>query len=168
MPPPSHLYLIGVGANQRSARFGAPRSTLRAALQELPDHGIHPIRCSPLLSNPALGPSRRSYLNGVWLVESCCDPDDLLTHLKSIERAFGRRTRGKRWSARPIDLDVIMWSGGWHVGPAITVPHPEMRNRAFVLRPASGVAGKWRDPVTGLTIAQLWARLRKPRRATEY
>src|SRR3546814_8423877 len=67
---------------------------------------------------------------------------------------FGRRMRGQKWRERVLDLDIVLWSGGcWHDGGLI-VPHRLFRDRQFVLEPAAGIAGGWRDPVTGLTLRQ--------------
>lgn len=84
----------------------------------------------------------------------------MLARLKGIERAFGRR-RGQRWSARVIDLDIVLWSGGPWSSPGLTIPHMAFRERDFVLAPLLGVAPDWRDPLSGLTVRQLHARLRR-------
>ena len=76
-----------------------------------------------------------------------------------IEREFGRRPGGQRWAARVLDLDVVLWSGGCFAAPDLIIPHLQFRDRAFVLGPAAAIAPRWRDPVTGLTIRQLRARL---------
>src|SRR3546814_18590231 len=81
-------------------------------------------------------------------------PRELLALLKTIEVRFGRRMRGQKWRERVLDLDIVLWSGGcWHDGGLI-VPHRLFRDRQFVLEPAAGIAGGWRDPVTGLTLRQ--------------
>ncbi len=87
----------------------------------------------------------------------------LLALLKRIERAFGRRPGGRRWRARVLDLDLVLWSGGPYAAPGLTIPHPLFRERAFVLAPALAVAPAWRDPLTGATVRQLHARLTAPR-----
>ena len=86
----------------------------------------------------------------------------MLARLKAIERAFGRRP-GRRWGARVLDLDIILWSGGCWRSKGLVVPHPRYRDRTFVLRPLHDVAPRWRDPLTGLTPRQLEARLTRPR-----
>ena len=86
-------------------------------------------------------------------------PQALLARLKAIERAFGRRS-GRRWGARVIDLDIILWSGGVHVGAVLTIPHPAFRSRRFVLDPLETLVPRSRDPMSGLTIRQLAARVR--------
>jgi 2-amino-4-hydroxy-6-hydroxymethyldihydropteridine diphosphokinase len=62
-----------------------------------------------------------------------------------------------------LDLDIILWSEGSWAGPELIVPHPEFRRRFFVLEPLAEIAPRWRDPLTGLTIRQLLARLRRGR-----
>ncbi len=78
----------------------------------------------------------------------------MLTTLKRVEREFGRR-RGRPWSARVLDLDIILWEGGPWSEPGLIIPHVAFRQRDFVLLPARDVAGDWLDPVTGLSVRQL-------------
>lgn len=114
------------------------------------------LAVSPVIETPPLGPSRRRFANAAMLIESTETPPQLLARLKGLERAFGRR-RGRRWDARVIDLDIILWSGGAWSSPGLIVPHPQFRTRAFVLRPLRAIVPRWRDPLTGRTIRQLVA-----------
>jgi 2-amino-4-hydroxy-6-hydroxymethyldihydropteridine diphosphokinase len=116
------------------------------------------VAISPVIETAPLGPSRRRFANGAILVASTESPAELLVRLKRIERDFGRR-RGRRWDARVIDLDLILWSGGAWSSPGLTVPHPLFRQRSFVLRPLLAIVPDWRDPLTARTIRQLAARL---------
>ena len=145
-------YAIALGSNRRS-RHGSPARTLRAALARLDDvQAISTIRATP-----ALGPAGRGFANAVAILASKLPPDDLLDALKAIERDFGRRG-GRRWGPRVLDLDIILWSEGlW--GGAPVIPHPGFRARLFVLAPLAEIAPDWRDPLTGLTVHQLAARL---------
>ena len=111
------------------------------------------------MTSRPIGPSIRSYANGAAIIETPLDPMDLLDHLKSIERDFGRRSGGQRWRARVLDLDILLWSGGAFADEALCIPHREMRRRAFVLGPLAGIAPDWRDPLTGLSVRHLKARL---------
>lgn len=156
-------YLVALGSN-RAGRHGSPRDEVAAAL------GLLDGLSSPIIASAPLGPSTRTFANAAAVIESEEAPADLLARLKSIERAFGRRP-GRRWSARVIDLDIILWSGGRVASRRLSVPHRAFRERAFVLAPASTIAPDWRDPVTGRTIRQLHARLtaRSPKpRAREH
>jgi 2-amino-4-hydroxy-6-hydroxymethyldihydropteridine diphosphokinase len=142
----------------RHARFGSPRAVIAAALETLGGAGMTVEAASAVAGSTPLGPSRRRYANATAVVRTDLAPLAMLTALKQIERTFGRR-RGRRWGARVLDLDIVLWTGGAFVGPGLVVPHPEFRRRGFVLGPAAAVAPEWRDPLTGLTVAQLKARL---------
>jgi len=120
------------------------------------------IDAAPILLTDPVGPSLRRYANCAAIVETALGPEELLALLKRTERAFGRRPGGRRWTSRVLDLDVILWSGGPFAVPGLTVPHPLFRTRDFVLAPAAHVAAGWRDPLTGLTVRQLHARLTRP------
>ena len=152
-------YLIALGSNRRHHRFGAPAKVLAAALERLADEGLAVEVRSPFIQSAPIGPSLRRYANGAALVETRLDPPALLALLKRVERAFGRRSGGQRWGSRVLDLDIVLWSGGRWISPELTVPHREFRKRRFVLDPAAAIAPLWRDPVSGLTVRQLRARL---------
>jgi len=136
---------------------------LAAALERLGNQGVKVAANAPVLLTDPIGPSLRRYANSAAVVETRFDPPALLALLKQIEREFGRRTGGQRWTSRVLDLDVILWSGGAFAAPGLTIPHPLFRERDFVLSPALGIAADWRDPVTHLTIRQLHARLARRR-----
>lgn len=157
-------YLIALGSNKRHHRHGAPAGVLAAALDALAAQGIAVLAVAPVLQSAPLGPSKRRYANGAALIESDLDPEELLTLLKSTERQFGRRSGGQRWASRVLDLDIVLWSGGAWSSPDLTVPHKSFRQRDFVLRPARALAPLWRDPITGLSLNHLHARLTQPRR----
>ena len=159
-------YLIALGSNQRHRRHGLPAAVLRAAMGELDRKGLSVRAMSPLIATAPLGPSRRRFANAAAVVRSKLTPDTLLLRLKAIERSFGRRPRGRVWGARVLDLDIVLWSGGAWSSRDCTVPHVAFRTRAFVLNPAARVASRWRDPLTGLTIAHLLARLTRLRPLT--
>jgi len=146
-------YVLALGSNRRG-RHGAPGDEVRAAIEALGGA----VTTSAILETPPLGPAKRRFANAALLIESDEDPAQLLARLKAIEAEFGRR-RGQRWSDRVIDLDIILWSGGIWSEPDLTIPHPAFRDRAFVLMPLLEIAGGWRDPLTGLTVRQLAARL---------
>ena len=160
---PHQRYLIALGSNQRHHRHGPPPQVLGAALAALAAAGLTVESAAPVLASAPLGPSLRRYANGAALVTTRLLPDELLDLLKTIEHHFGRRARGQRWSARVLDLDLVLWSGGAWSSPGLTVPHAAFRERTFVLTPALAIAADWRDPVTNLSLRQLKARLTRPR-----
>lgn len=153
MPSDVPHYAIALGAN-RVGRHGGPTATLAAALAEI--GGV--IIASPVAVTAPIGPSIRRFANQVAIIASDETPPEFLARLKAIEAAFGRR-RGQRWGARVIDLDIILWSEGAWASPGLTVPHAAFRDRMFVLGPLAAIAPDWRDPVTGLRIRHLRARL---------
>ena len=155
-------YLIALGSNKRHVQYGAPERVLAAALLALDRGKIKLKRAAPVLRSAPLGPSRRRYANSAALIKSQLEPEPLLAALKVIERQFGRRRGGQRWAARVLDLDIVLWSGGAWASPSLTVPHPLFRRRRFVLGPATALAPDWRDPITRLTLRQLYARLLRP------
>ena len=159
---PLPLYAIGLGSNRRHAKYGDPRQVLLAALAALESDDIEPVDVSPIIASDPIGPSRRRYANAVALVASPLAPPEMLDRLQAIEAAFGRRM-GQRWGARTLDLDVLLWSGGAWSDADLTIPHPAIGQRAFVLGPLRAIAPDWRHPLTAQTIRQLAARLIRPK-----
>lgn len=160
MPLP--LYAIGLGSNRRDARHGDPRRILLAALEAIEADDIEPVSVSPIIASAPLGPSRRTFANAVALVASPLLPPQMFQRLQAIEAAFGRRT-GQRWGARTLDLDIILWSGGMWSDADLIIPHPAFRQRGFVIDPLAVLVPAWCDPLTGATVRQLAARLRRPK-----
>jgi len=152
-------YAIALGAN-RPTRHGRPAAAIAWALRRLGTV----VAVSRVIETPPLGPSIRRYANAVALVDSERTPPALLLHLKAIERSLGRRP-GRRWGARPIDLDIVLWSRGRWRARTLAIPHPHWRVRRFVLAPLAQVAPRWRDPDSGRTVRQLLAEVdrRRPR-----
>ncbi len=152
-------YIIALGSNRRHGRYGAPAQVIDAALSAV---NLPLIAVSNTVQSRPIGPSSRTYANAVAVIETDLSPPALLDHLKSVERAFGRRS-GQMWAARVIDLDIILWSDGVWASNKLCIPHAEFRKRAFVLGPLAKIAPDWRDPITALSIKQLKARLDRER-----
>ncbi|TWJ09286.1 2-amino-4-hydroxy-6-hydroxymethyldihydropteridine diphosphokinase [Altererythrobacter ishigakiensis] len=159
----SNLFLIALGSNVRTARDGPPRRVLEAAYEVLEDLGILIHAVSQTITTPPMGPSQRRFANAAAIIETSRRPDQLLAVLKATEHVFGRKTRGQRWNARVLDLDIVLWDGGIWESNSLLIPHPEFRKRDFVLQPATQIGGDWKDPITNLSLAQLYGRLTKPR-----
>lgn len=151
----SSTYLVAIGSN-RCGIHGRPRDEVRAAISQL--EGV--VTCSAIVESAPLGPSIRRFANAGVAIETSDAPPVLLARLKALERAFGRR-RGRRWGARVLDLDIVLWSRGCWGEAGLVVPHVAFRERRFVLAPLADIAPGWRDPVTGRTLRQLAGRLAK-------
>jgi 2-amino-4-hydroxy-6-hydroxymethyldihydropteridine diphosphokinase len=166
MADTTHLYALALGSNRpMSARRTPPRLLEEAATLIADRAEVRAV--SPTILTPPLGPSTRLFANGALLVESSLPPPAMLVFLQSVETRLGRR-RHRRWGARSIDIDIILWSGGKWRSRTLTIPHPACRTRAFVMTPLLTIAPDWCDPVTGLAVRHLHARLQKatPKRAT--
>lgn len=159
----SEFYLIALGSNQRHARLGSPREVVSAAMDFLDGTLGEVLARSPIIDSAPVGPSLRRYANAALVIESRLDPDEMLCSLQALETQLGRVRRGQRWRSRVIDLDIVLWSGGIVHAPDLAIPHPLFRERNFVLGPAAAIAPDWRDPVSGLSLRQLFARLTRPR-----
>ena len=151
-----HLYAIGLGSNQPHGRYGAPCAILNAVLEEL-----KPVAASAIMETAPIGPSLRTFANAAALIESRLSPPDLLKELKAIERRFGRRG-GRKWGARVLDLDILLWSGGRWSSAALHIPHCHLTERVFALDPLNQIAPEWRIPGRD-TVRQHLARLTRPR-----
>lgn len=148
---------IGLGANLPHERFGSPRQTLEAALEELARRGVRPVRVSPWYRTAPIPASDQPwYVNAVAEVVPDLPPDALLAALHAVEAAFGR-ARTVPNAARPIDLDLLDYKGEIAAGgPGRAIlPHPRMADRAFVLLPLADLAPRWRHPVSGRSVCSL-------------
>ncbi len=154
--------MIGLGSNRPHGRHGPPERVLLAAARSLAEGGVHILSLSPVLRSAPLGPSRRRFANGAILGLWPASPEDLLNLLKATERAFGRRP-GQRWGERVLDCDLLVFEQQLIRTRRLTVPHPGLPHRAFVLGPLAQLWPTWRHPVSGLTVQQMAARLAKPR-----
>ncbi|MCA9227443.1 MAG: 2-amino-4-hydroxy-6-hydroxymethyldihydropteridine diphosphokinase [Planctomycetales bacterium] len=106
-------------------------------------------------TTPVGGPSGQpDYLNGAARLRTTLNADALLDELFSVEAELGRQ-RSARWSARTVDLDLLLHGQQIRDTPRLSLPHPRMAFRRFVLQPAAEVGGDMVDPQTGWTIARL-------------
>ena len=155
MPGATHLYAIAIGSNRPHGRYGRPAGVVEAAIARL-DQEFGLFDASPIMLNAAHGGAGRDFANAVAMVESDADPPDMLARLKAIEREFGRRS-GRRWGPRVLDLDILLWSSGKWRSRRLTIPHPQLARRGFVLQPLAAIAPGWR--VGALAVRHLAHRL---------
>lgn len=131
------LLLLGanLGDRGRSLRRAA------AALRRTP--GVRVLAASRVFETAPVGPSARPYLNQALRVATTRTPMGLLVEAKTLEAEAGRRP-GRRWGARPLDVDLVAYGRARARTPWLTVPHPRMKERAFALAPLADVAPRWR------------------------
>lgn len=137
--------VIGLGAN-----LGERLATLRAAAQAIGALGELKAKSAIYETDAVLqpgAPPQPKFLNAAVLLETALAPEALLENLHAIERGHGRERREK-WSARTLDLDVLWIEGMTLSTPKLVVPHPNLKERAFALRPLLDVAPWAKDPET--------------------
>jgi 2-amino-4-hydroxy-6-hydroxymethyldihydropteridine diphosphokinase len=160
MEEATHLYAVAIGSNRRHGSFGLPVGVVEAAIARL-DAEFVLFDAAPIILNKAVGGAGRDFANSVALVLSTLGPSAMLSSLKRIEREFGRRP-GRRWGERVLDLDLVAWDGDRHRSRGLTIPHPRLAERDFVLGPLAAIAPGWR--VDGpLNVRHLLSRLGKRR-----
>ena len=143
---------ISLGSN-----LGDRRELLAQAVAEmnaLP--GTSVVAQSQWLETEPVGgpPGQDLYLNGAAKLHTTLEPEELLQHLNRIESKLGR-VRTEKWGPRPVDLDILLFESRIVCAPALTIPHPLMHERRFVLRPLAEIAPHIVHPVLGATIQEL-------------
>ena len=142
---------ISLGAN-----LGRPQATLTAAAKALEQsEGIAHQRLSSFSSTSTVDSSGPDYVNAAAAVDTNWSPESLLKLLQRIEYAHGRvRPAGVRNAPRTLDLDLLAYEGEVRSTDGLTLPHPRMNERLFVLVPLAEIEPNWRSPA-GLPIAEL-------------
>ncbi len=151
-PPNSAMSLaaIALGSN-----LGDSLALVEAAVQTLSrDPDIVLVSQSHWYQTVAIGPVQPDYVNGCVVVKTGRSPESLLQLLLEIEQQFGRE-RTEHWGPRTLDLDLLLYDAVVLQTPFLTLPHPRMAQRAFVLIPLAELLPQWIDPLSGLTILQL-------------
>lgn len=144
---------LGLGTN-----VGDRIGFLRAGVGRLRNIETLDIRrFSPIYETEPVGKKDQDpFLNVVVECFSDCDPRNLMPMLKEVERATGRRPRG-RWEPRELDLDILYVGDLVITSPEVRVPHPEIPNRRFVLEPLCELAPLFNDPLRGTRLLDLLA-----------
>lgn len=111
-------------------------------------------------TTPYGGVAQGNFLNGALSVETLYTPEELLEVLQGIEKSE-KRERKVRWDSRTLDLDILLYEGKVMDTESLTIPHRDMRNRDFVLKPLAQIAPYEIHPVFGKSIVQLYEELLK-------
>jgi 2-amino-4-hydroxy-6-hydroxymethyldihydropteridine diphosphokinase len=144
--------LLGLGSN-----LSDRHATLRAALAEidaLPD--VRLVRASEIYESLPLGgpPGQGVFLNSAAVVETKTPPLQLLDELQDIESRHGRQ-RAERWAPRTLDIDLLLYDDQVAETEMLTLPHPRMSFRRFVLEPAAEIAPRMLHPTIGWPVERL-------------
>ena len=141
---------VALGSN-----IGDSQAILEAAIETLVQTpGILLEARSSWYQTKAVGPQQPDYLNGCVTLQVEMLPQQLLEALLGIEQQFGR-VRQERWGPRTLDLDLLLYDDLIVDTSNLQIPHPRMRDRAFVLVPLAEIASDWVEPVSGCVIKEL-------------
>lgn len=145
------------------SNLGDRRAHLDIARRRLPEEGFGWVLASPVVETPPVGGpmGQGPYLNQVLAARAghvSVGPEALLESFLRIEAAAGR-VRRVRWGPRTLDIDLLFYGDRVIDGPGLTVPHPRVGERRFVLEPLVEILPDLRHPVSGRTMRELLAAL---------
>lgn len=153
MREPATAY-VGLGSN-----MDGPAAQISRAFEELaalPDTRL--MARSPLYKSPPMGPQDQpDFVNAAAALSTALAPQTLMQALLGIEQRHGRRREGTRWGPRSLDLDLLLYDDLVMHEPGLTLPHPGLHERAFVLYPLADIAPQQQVPGFG-TVEALRAR----------
>ncbi|MFA5160964.1 MAG: 2-amino-4-hydroxy-6-hydroxymethyldihydropteridine diphosphokinase [Elusimicrobiales bacterium] len=147
---------LSLGSN-----LGAREENIAAAVAALVKSGVRVLKASSVVETRPYGlAGQPDFLNCALECETELSPPELLAAALRIEAGLGRERR-VRWGPRTVDIDIIFYGGEIINSPELTVPHPDMANREFVLGPLCELAPDLAHPVLKLTVCELRRRLAK-------
>ncbi|MGC9360541.1 MAG: 2-amino-4-hydroxy-6-hydroxymethyldihydropteridine diphosphokinase [Anaerolineae bacterium] len=144
----AHVYL-SLGSN-----LGDRAASIQAALQKLPLYGLEVLTTARLYETQPWGVADQPrFLNSACIARITLPPLRVLQAAKAIERALGR-TPTRRWGPRVIDIDLLLYDNVTTHSPELTLPHPGLLDRAYVLVPLAEIAPNVRHPITHQTVRE--------------
>lgn len=152
-----HKAYLSVGSN-----MGERKKYLEDGIEALKAHPlIKQVKVSELIETaPYGGVEQADFLNAAIGLETLMEPEELLEALHNIENSAGRE-RILRWGPRTLDLDILFFDKLVYESDTLVIPHPDLHNREFVLKPLSTIAPNYRHPLLGMTVSQELAELEK-------
>jgi 2-amino-4-hydroxy-6-hydroxymethyldihydropteridine diphosphokinase len=155
----SGLAAIALGSNLNS-EFGDREANLEEAVQRIGGLGEVRAVSSFYDTKPVGFLEQPRFLNGALVLETELEPVELMRELLGVERAMGREREGAiAKGPRVIDLDLLLYGDVVISTEELTLPHPEMQARRFVLEPLAEIAPEWVHPVLGVTVGTMLKRL---------
>jgi 2-amino-4-hydroxy-6-hydroxymethyldihydropteridine diphosphokinase len=154
-----HTAFVALGANLPSA-VGVPSATIRAAMEQLAALGEVVARSSLYSTEPVGYRDQPAFINAVVEMRTALAPGALMEGLLAVERSFGRqRERQIAKGPRTLDLDLLLFDDLILDTETLTLPHPSMHERRFVLEPLAEIAPGWVHPLFQRTITELLSSL---------
>ncbi len=146
-----HRAYIAMGSN-----LGEKETNLLSGIQALKVHPQIVLKkvSDMIVTKPYGGVEQEDFLNGALEIETLLGPEELLEALHEIENAAGRR-RVVHWGPRTLDLDILFYDKLCYESENLVIPHPDLENRTFVLKPMVAIAPWLRHPVSGKTMTTL-------------
>jgi len=148
---------LGLGSN-----LGDRKHHLNSAIQQLELQGVKILRCSPVIETPALLPEEAPadwnipFLNMAIEVQTDLHPEALLKQIHQIQNSLGRDNT-KRWSPRPIDIDILLWNDKTIATDKLKIPHDKMHSRHFVITPLLALCPTLKIPGRGDKTILQWS-----------
>ncbi len=148
-----HRVFVALGSN-----IGDSQGYITGAIESMKqEKTIRVKKVSTLITTkPYGGVEQEDFLNGAMEIETLLSPNDLLDKLHELE-ARAQRVREIHWGPRTLDLDILFYDDLVYGDEVLEIPHIDLQNRDFVLKPMNEIAPYLRHPILGKTIRELWA-----------
>ncbi|ABS41602.1 2-amino-4-hydroxy-6-hydroxymethyldihydropteridine diphosphokinase [Clostridium botulinum] len=150
-----HTAYVAFGSN-----MGEKENYIKRALEKIEERGMKIIKVSSIYETEPYGVlDQDSFLNGVVKIETNLTSEDLIWELLNIEKQLDR-VRERRWGPRTIDLDIIFYDDLIINEKDLVIPHKDMENREFVLKPLCDIDENFIHPVLKKSVRELYDRLK--------